>query len=325
MHRPTICIVTPAMADANNGNWQTAKRWARMLSTQCHVRLSSAWPDGQDADLLIALHARRSAASVAAWARVHPTRPVVVVLTGTDVYRDIHTDAAAQATLHLAHRLVVLQDQALVELPEHLRGKAQVIYQSCSERKTLRKTRAHLRVLMVGHLRDEKWPHVLWQAAQQMSGAEGIHIDHIGKCLEPALGQLALATAQQCPHYRWLGERTHAATRAHIQRAHLLVHTSRLEGGAHVLMEAVRCGTPVLASKISGNVGMLGPDYDGYFTPGSADELAQLLRTCRQQLEQVNGLCEQLQVQCASRAPLFSPAAEAHNLQSLLAACLQSP
>jgi len=324
MHRPTICIVTPAMSDANNGNWQTAKRWARLLSAHCHVRLSNAWPDGQEADLLIALHARRSAASVAAWAHAHPTRPVVVVLTGTDVYRDIHTDATAQATLQLAHRLVVLQDQALVELPEALRGKVQVIYQSCSQRQTLPKTRVHLRVVMVGHLRDEKWPQVLWQAAQQLSDADGIYIDHIGKCLEPALGQLALATAQQCPHYRWLGERTHAATRAHIQRAHLLVHTSSLEGGAHVVMEALRSGTPVLASKISGNVGMLGAHYNGYFTPGSSEELAQLLRMCRKQLKQANGLCEQLQVQCASRAPLFSPAAEAHDLQSLVALSLQS-
>lgn len=318
MRRPTICIVTPAMADANNGNWQTAKRWARLLSPHCRVRLSSAWPDGQDADLLIALHARRSAASVAAWASAHPTRPAVVVLTGTDVYRDIHSDAAAQATLQLAHRLVVLQDQALFELPESLRDKAQVIYQSCSQRQTLAKTRAHLRVLMVGHLRDEKWPQVLWQAARQLSAADGIHIDHIGKCLEPTLGQLALSTASDYPHYRWLGERTHAATRAHIQRAHLLVHTSRLEGGAHVVMEAVRSGTPVLASKISGNVGMLGQHYGGYFTPGRGDELAQLLRLCRQQLGSFNGMCEQLQVQCASRAPLFSAEAEAQNLVRLV-------
>ena len=113
----SVCIVTPALADANNGNWQTARRWATLLSDQHAVRLCRQWPDdGPDADVLIALHARRSAASVAAWAQAHPTRPLLLALTGTDLYRDIEHDADAQRSLSLAKRLLVLQDQGLIKL-----------------------------------------------------------------------------------------------------------------------------------------------------------------------------------------------------------------
>ena len=102
--------------------------------------------------------------------------------------------------------------------------------------------------------------------------------------LDGALGQAARDTATECPRYRWLGGLPHESTRRHIQRAHVLVHASRMEGGAHVVMEAVRCGTPVLASRIPGNVGMLGADYDGYFEPGDSAGLARLLRRCQREL-----------------------------------------
>ena len=104
--QPPIVIVTPALADARNGNWQTAKRWAKMLSTQFSPRLCRVW-DGDlkeaPAALMIALHARRSADSIGAWAATG--RPLVVALTGTDLYRDIAEDASAQRSLALADRL----------------------------------------------------------------------------------------------------------------------------------------------------------------------------------------------------------------------------
>ena len=279
MKKPSICIVTPALADANNGNWQTARRWARLLAGHYRVRLSKVWPENAalgDApfDAMIALHARRSAASVAAWVQAYPKRPLVVVLTGTDLYRDIHSDANAQHSLALAHRLVVLQDQGPLALPEALRHKARVVFQSTSRRQALPKTGEHLRALMVGHLREEKSPQTFMEAARLLRDESGILLDHIGDALDPALGEAARQTERDCPHYRWLGGLPHAATRARIQRAHVLVHASSMEGGAHVIMEAAMSGTPVLASNIAGNVGMLGADYAGYFPLGDASALA---------------------------------------------------
>ncbi|QHE75441.1 selenoneine biosynthesis selenosugar synthase SenB [Hydrogenophaga sp. PBL-H3] len=317
MNKPSLCIVTPALADANNGNWQTARRWARLLAGHYRVTVVKAWT-GTDADVLLALHARRSAASVAAWAETHPGRPLVLALTGTDLYRDIATDASAQRSLALAHRLIVLQEQGPLALPEALRGKCRVVFQSGTRRQTLPKTTAHLRAVMVGHLRDEKWPQTLFEAARLLAPDEGIHIDHIGAAIDPALGAAAQATAQACPHYRWLGGLPHGATRARMQRAHLLVHTSRMEGGAHVLMEALLCGTPVLASHIPGNVGMLGTGYGGYFPPGDAPALVQSLRACRAGLGAPAGRLATLQAQCEARAPLFDPRTEQATLLALL-------
>jgi putative glycosyltransferase (TIGR04348 family) len=318
MKKPSLCIVTPALADANNGNWQTARRWARMLSCHYRVRVVQAWASGDGGDVLLALHARRSAPSVAAWARTHPDRPLVLALTGTDLYRDITVDADAQRSLALAHRLIVLQEQGPLALPEALRDKCRVVFQSGTRRQTLAKTTAHLRAVMVGHLRDEKWPQTLFEAARLLRADEGIHIDHIGAALDPALGEAAQATALACPHYRWLGSLPHGATRSRMQRAHVLVHTSRMEGGAHVLMEAVLCGTPALASRIDGNVGMLGAGYGGYFPPGDAAALVQALRACRAGMGQPGGRLDALHAQCEARAPLFDPRIEQAALLALL-------
>lgn len=313
--KPSLCLVTPALADANNGNWQTARRWARMLSGAYAVRVVKAWPDTPDTDdgteLLIALHARRTAESIAAWATAHPQRPLVVALTGTDLYRDIAFDADAQRSLVQATRLIALQDLGSQALPVHLRPKCRVVLQSSTRRQTLAKTPAHLNAVVVGHLRDEKWPQTIFEAARLLRPDEGIRIDHIGNGLDTELAEAARATQAACPHYRWLGGLPHEATRRRIQRAHVLIHPSRMEGGAHVIMEAALCGTPVLASRIDGNVGMLGAEYGGYYPPGDAAALVQRLRACRAgQQSPDGGLLATLHAQCEARAPLFEPAAE---------------
>ena len=251
MHRPDLVIVTPALADANNGNWQTARRWGRMLSKAYRVRLAASW-DGGDEAVMLALHARRSAASIARWRALRPAVPLVVVLTGTDLYRDIAHDASAKASLQMADRLVVLNQMGPRSLPRALRPKAQVVLQSCAARRILPKTQQHLRALMVGHLRSEKSPETYFDAARMLTTRADILLDHIGEALDPALGAQAAALMGANPRYRWLGGVPHGATRRRIQAAHVLVHPSRMEGGAHVVIEAVRSGTPVLASRIDG-------------------------------------------------------------------------
>ena len=316
MPRPVLCLVTPALANANNGNWQTAARWARMLAADYRVQLVDRWDGGagDPAVALLALHARRSADSIARWAAQRPGRPLAVVLTGTDLYRDIHEDAAAQHSLRVAQRLIVLHERAIDDLPPQHRTKARICFQSTPARAPVVKTGRLLRALMVGHLRDEKAPQTYFEAAQQLAPRTDIRLDHIGGELDPALGRAARDTQRRCPHYRWLGALPHAATRQRIQRAHLLVHCSRMEGGAHVVMEAVRSGTPVLASRIPGNVGMLGADYGGYFEPGDAQGLVTLLQRCRDRPP----ILAALRAQCDARAPLFEPRTERTTLLALL-------
>ena len=320
MTLPLILIASPARADANNGNWQTARRWSRLLAGHYRTQIVQAWQAGEtpQAVAMLALHARRTAASIEAWAQAHPGRGLAVVLTGTDLYRDIHTDTAAQRSLALAQQLVVLQEQGPQALAEAQRRKTRVIFQSTPARQSLQKTTRHLRVLMVGHLRDEKSPHILFEAARLLRDRSDIYIDHVGEALDPALGAAARATMFACPNYRWLGSMPHEATRRRIQRAHLLVHCSRMEGGAHVIMEAVCSGTPVLASRIPGNMGMLGSGYGGYFPWGDAAVLAALLRQACDEMNSDTHMMAALKAQCRLRAPLFSPAAERAALLALL-------
>ncbi len=312
-------IVTPALADANNGNWQTAQRWAGMLSRAYRVRIAADWSKGDEA-LLIALHARRSAPALAAWRAMHSDRPSVLALTGTDLYRDIASGADAQASLRSSDRLVVLNELGAAALPADMRAKTRVVLQSCALRQTLNKPTGWLRALMVGHLREEKSPRTYFDAAHSLHGRDDMRLDHIGGALEPALGELAVETMAACPRYRWLGEQSHETTRRRIQRAHVLVHASRMEGGANVVIEAIRSGTPVLASRIDGNVGLLGEAYGGYFAPGDSAALATLLKSARDD----PAMLAALRAQCTARAPLFDPAREREALLALLAELVAS-
>ena len=313
MNKPHVLIITPALAAANNGNWQTAWRWSRMLRPLFRSTIASQW-QGQDADVMLALHGRRSAPSAQAWAQAKGVGRLAVVLTGTDLYRDIETDPAAQQSLQLAGQLVVLQERGPDALPEALRHKASVIFQSAPRRATLSKTGRHLRALMVGHLRDEKDPLTYLRAAARLAFRPDIHLDHIGAALDPSLGQAVQLAASRWPRYRWLGSLAHAPTCSRIQRAHVLVHPSKMEGGAHVILEAVQSGTPVLASRIEGNVGMLGTHYAGYFDLGDDAALAALLQRCRDDADFLPLLCRQ----CEVRAPLFEPSREQALLRELV-------
>lgn len=272
---------------------------------------------------MIALHARRSAASIARWHRCHPDRtawPLVVALTGTDLYRDIAADPDAQRSLELADALVTLNTLGPASLAPRLRPKTRVILQSCAARRPVRKPTDRLRVLMVGHLRAEKDPRAYFDAARRLAGRTDILLDHIGGALDPALGDEARALAAEQPNYRWLGSLPHGETRRRIQHAHLLVHPSRMEGGAHVVIEAIRSGTPVLASRIDGNLGLLGEDYPGVFAPGDADGLAAAITRTRDDTQWLAGL----QAACDARAPDFAPQTEAAALRALVADLLSA-
>lgn len=304
LNKSRIFISSPASAASNNGNWQTAQRWADFLGSQYHVAIGSNWDDASPLpDALVALHARRSAASVAAFSRTG--RPLVLILTGTDLYRDIRHDDDARRSLQLAHRLVLLQQEGLNELPPALRHKACVIHQSAPPLPPLQPDPASFDVAMIGHLRAEKDAPTFMRAAL-LARAPGLRFLQVGGALSADLARQAEATAAQCAAYRWLGNLPHADTRDLLHKSRLLAVPSLMEGGANVIIEAVMSGVPVLASDISGNRGMLGADYAGYFPVGDAAALARLV-------ERVAGdaaFDRQLRLQCALRAPLFTPERE---------------
>ena len=305
--------MTPGTRTANNGNWRTAARWAGFLRDRCKVIVQTQW-DGTAADALIALHARRSADSIAAF-RARVKRPIAVMLTGTDLYRDLPASREAARSLDIADRIVVLQDDALRLLEPRWREKAEVIYQSARPLPAQRKHGGRLECVAVGHLRPEKDPATLFRAVRVLPKGAPIKVRHIGAPLDAALGDAARALQAGEPRYRYVGALPHGLTRSALKAAHLLVHPSAMEGGANVVVEAITSGTPVLASRISGNVGMLGADYSGYFAPGDADALAARMV---QALEDPRYLAR-LRRECAARKALFTPAAEARAVRRLVA------
>lgn len=314
VRKPRVVIVSPALASANNGNWQTAKRYAEMLGSTCVVRIVNEWDGARTDDALIALHARRSYSSIAAWYVQRGSEGLCVVLTGTDLYRDIKQDPQAQQSLAWAKALVVLQPAGLAELPAKFQDKTRVLFQSTTTRQTLLKTNRHMRAVMVGHLRSEKSPQTFFDVAALLAKRSDIELRHIGGEHDQVLARQAHDTAAKHPNYQFLGARSHEQTRRYIQRSHVLVHPSVMEGGAHVIMEAICSGVPVLASRIAGNIGMLGEDYAGFFTVGDAVELASLLERFRDE----SSFTAELRAQCAQRAHLFEPARERSGLITIV-------
>ena len=317
---PRVRIVSPAAAGANNGNAHTAARWERFLAPVATCDVALGW-NGEPVDALIALHARRSAASIARFRFACPGKPIALVLTGTDLYRDLVSDASARHSLECASAVVVLHEGGAADLAPAVRAKTRVIVQSATTVAAPKSSALHgaapnTGFVAVGHLREEKDPLTLMRAA--CLAGPGIVVTHIGAALDAALGQEADRTMRECPGYRWLGALAHGATRRRIAASAALVHPSRMEGGANVVIEAVRSGVPVLASRIAGNVGLLGTDYDGCFEPGDAAALAALM----QRFVAEPAFAAHLAAQCALREPGFRPAMERAAVRALVAELL---
>jgi putative glycosyltransferase (TIGR04348 family) len=313
-----ITIVTPARPGARTGNLHTATRWAAMLRLAGHrVRVAQQW-DGAPADLMVALHAKRSHEAAARWKAAAPSAPLIVTLTGTDLYRDLPRSREARASLALADRLIVLQDAALRELPAGPRRKASVVYQSSDTRLRHDPPQSQFRIAVVGHLREEKDPFRAIHALSRLHG--NLQVVQVGAALDAGHEKEARDWARREPRYRWLGSVTHAQALGWIARSHLLVVSSRMEGGANVIAEAARIGTPVLASRMSGNLGMLGAAHSGYFPVGDTGALAALLRRCVEDPD----FLDRLRRSIVARRRIFAPAEERRALLRAVRLSLQA-
>lgn len=306
-----IHLVTPALASANNGNWRTASRWADMLEARHACTVAKDWT-GEPADLLVALHARRSAPAVARWRAAGPA-PVMVVLTGTDLYRDIDHDPGAQAALVAADRLVLLQPHGLRRLPAAHHAKARVVVQSAPRLAPLPRDARNLVLLMAGHLRPEKDPLTVLRALARLPGAP-LRLWVAGGDQDAAVVHAVREAAARDERVELLGALPHAETRERMRAAHLLVLPSVMEGGANVVVEAVQSGLPVVASRIDGTTGLLGDDHPGLFPPGDDAALAGLLQRALDD----PGFAATLHAAALRHAGPLQPEAEAAALHALV-------
>jgi putative glycosyltransferase (TIGR04348 family) len=310
-----IRLITPAAAHSRKGNRVTALRWARLLRQLGHRVVIDERYAGGGCDLLVALHARRSYESAARFQRQHPDLPLIVALTGTDLYHDIRSNCQAQEALEMATRLILLQPRGLLELPEHLRARARVIYQSVERpRRFPPKAKHSFDVCVVGHLRPVKDPFRTALAARRLPAASRIRVLHVGGALTEEMAEQAAAEMTENRRYHWLGELPRWQARRVLGRSHLLSLTSEMEGGANVISEAVAVSVPVVASRISGSLGLLGDDYPGYFPVGDTGALAALV----ERAETVPAFYAELQAGCAKLAPLVEPERERQTWAVLL-------
>lgn len=310
-----IFVACPAPPRSRKGNRVTAVRWARFLKDLGHRVVIGQVSDVAPCDLLVALHARRSFPAVARYRHLHPSGPLIVALTGTDLYRDIHRSQRARRSLELADRLILLQPSGIDELPPHVRSKARVIYQSA--RPTPARPRENHRrfdVCVLGHLRHEKDPFRTALALRQLPTTSTIRVTHAGEALSPALAERARALMTRDPRYRWIGEVPRWKARQLLARSRLLVLSSRMEGGANVISEALADRVPVLASRIPGSVGLLGEDYPGLYPVGDTAALAQLLTWA----ESEPRFYALLRAWCRRLQPLVDPGRERTAWQDLL-------
>lgn len=311
-----IEIVTPAApVEAHHGNRTTAERWAGLLGELGHtVEITTDW-SGNGADLLVALHARKSAKSVHRFAAAHPERPVVLALTGTDLYRDLDDDEEARSALWLADALVVLQELGVEQVPPVLRDRVHVIHQSVDPPEGGDPPRDDVfEVAVLAHLREVKDPFLTARAVRLLPSDSRIEVVHCGAALEPGTGEHAEAEDAANPRWRWLGPRPRTEALALLARARLLTVTSRLEGGANVVSEAMAAGTPVLATRVAGSVGLLGPDYPGYVEVGDAEGLAAALHRA----ETDPGFYDELCARTGEGRALIEPARERAGWERLL-------
>ncbi len=321
-----IGIVTPAPPNSRSGNRITALRWAKILRRLGNrVSILQAYHDAHY-DLLVALHARRSYPSIIKFRRQNPESQIVVALTGTDLYRDLRRNHRTQKSLEIANRIVVLQPKAIEELRPAWRAKTRVIFQSVEALPgTASKTKAnkayldHLPngtfdVCVIGHLRAVKDPFRAAMAARLLPSSSRVRILQMGGAMTDAMAGRAGNEAHANPRYEWLGELPRSHVRRILAKSRLSVVASRIEGGANVVSEAITASVPILASRIDGNVGILGADYPGLFKVGDTHQLARLLaraETNREYLIELRDRCRKL-------APLFDPMREEHAWADLI-------
>ena len=151
-------------------------------------------------------------------------------------------------------------------------------------------------------------------AVRLVRSSSQIKVLHAGAALSLDMESEALAKTKSNPRYSWLGELPRWKTLRLLAGSRLLVLTSQMEGGANVVSEALACSIPVISSRISGSIGLLGEDYPGYFPVGDTQALADLLH----RLETDQSFYLSLKAWCHRRKEIVSPDREKQSWECLL-------
>src|SRR6516162_10184832 len=312
-----IILITPPGPSTRTGNAVAALRWARILRRLGHRVTIAANYEDEFADAMVAIHAWRSAEAIRRFKIRYPRHRLILQLSGTDIYQYIKEDAEPTLrSMELAERLIALNSLAWRVVPKRFRKKLHVIFQSARKSTAPRQlSRRHIDLCVIGHLRDVKDPLRAAEAARLLPPASRIRVVQIGRAYSADWAAKATAEMAANPRYLWRDDVPRAAVQNLLRRSHAMILSSISEGGANVISEAIVAGVPILASRMDGNVGLLGADYPGYFPVGDTEALARLLL----KIETDRRFVASLRSAIARRAPLFRPEREVAAWRRLLA------
>ena len=271
--------VTPSGQASKSGNRTTANRWARIFRSLGHRVSTITDYDDRSADMMVAIHAWRSARAIERFKALYPEKPLVVCLAGTDINEFIHTHPKPTLkSMELADAMVCLHNLVKDITPISLQSKLHVIFQSAKPLTGPRRlSNRNFNICVVSHLREIKDPMRTALAVRTVPNQSKIKVTHLGMAHDGRSAARAIREMKQNPRYVWKGEVAGWQVRQELKRSHLMVISSSAEGGANVISEAVVAGVPVIASKIDGNVGLLGKNYRGYYPVGNSKELRKVI------------------------------------------------
>jgi glycosyltransferase involved in cell wall biosynthesis len=189
-----------------------------------------------------------------------------------------------------------------------------VIYQSVEIGTTDSVAKEDFLVSIIGHLREEKDPFCIARSLPLLPADSKITVRHLGQAMNSEMKDLAKHFNATIDRYQWIGEVSHADALRMLSESRLMVISSRMEGGAHVVSEAIALGIPVIASDIPGNRGLLGEDYPAYYPVANESALANLLYRS----ETMPTFYASLQKYIDLRKELIKPAREKQSIQELV-------
>mgnify|MGYP006429063997 FL=1 len=308
-----VCVASPYPLSELKGNSVTTDRIVAMLNEGGVEARGSYGNDGEPADILITLHAIKGAPAVFDFKKKTPNGRVIILLTGTDIYQGLAEGSQIGGdALQVADRIVVPQEAAIRKLPEKVRGKTVVIRPSLDPIAVkATSSQSPFVISVVGHLRPVKRPFLTIETLAHHPEWSDLEVWQIGQALDAEMRKTAEFWMEEDKRYRWCGGLPREESLALCAKSSLTINSSILEGGANAVLEAMTMGVPVLASRIEGNVGLMGDDYPGYFEEGGMAKALEAIMHQRVDLDEWSLLL-------ADRLPLFSRVRESESWLELL-------
>ncbi len=303
-----IKIYSPSRDSAVTGNYVTSKRYAYHLQNLGYrVFVYNGFEEKVNVEgvrCAFVLHAEKGSHVIKELAAKNV--PVVLVLTGTDLYRDIISTKNSKKercfrSIQLASAIVVLHENAVSDLLKVVsfpRERIFVVLQSVvdfKKRTFLFKKKNHYKILLLSNIRKEKGIIVaisgFLEFQKNIDARTKFTLDHIGGVLDQGYFKKITNLLEGVKSVSFLGSIEKDKLQTMLASYDLLLHSSFIEGGSLVIQEAQNAGLPIIASDISCHAALLGSAYVGLHSVGSAKDVSEKLKTfffdelCRKQME----------------------------------------